>query len=216
MRNITLLLSVIAAVAVISTASVNDAYAHGTYSKEITMSNGESRTFQLVVGHTSEPAFGNEPGTHDGKHNVDIRIRDMDTKLTISGAQLTLDRYYFEDAKQVDKASTPEDAKDVETNVPVSGIFGSPGSYTVRQLVEPGIYGYHIYGNVKYFDGVSYPVDFTAFCSDGAKFNSVGFAGSYGCVEDIKDIQFPKNGHHSSSFNDKDNKQNNKDNKKGD
>ena len=207
MRNVTLVLSVIAAVAVISTMSVHDAFAHGTYDKTITLSNGESRTFQLVVGHTSEPTFGNEPGTHDGKHDVDIRIRDKDTKLPISGAQLTLDRYYFEDVKQVDKADSAIDAKYVETNIPVSGIFGSPGSYTVRQLVEPGIYGYHIYGNVKYFDGVSYPVDFTTFCNDGAKFNSAGFAGSYGCVEDINDLRFPMKGHHSSSFNDKDNKQ---------
>ena len=206
MRNVTLILSVITAVVVISTATANDAFAHGTYSKEITMSNGETRTFQLVVGHTSEPTFGNEPGTHDGKHNVDIRIRDKDTKLPVSGAQLTLDKYYFKNTKQVDKASSPEDAKYVETKVPVSSIFGSPGSYTVRQLVEPGIYGYHIYGTVKYFDGVSYPVDFIAFCRDGAKFNSAGFSGGYGCVADINDIQFPKKGHHSNSFNDKDNK----------
>lgn len=214
MRNITLVLSIIAVV-VISTATANDAFAHGIFSKEITMSNGETRTFQLVVGHTSEPTYGNERGTHDGKHNVDIRIRDKDTKLPVSGVQLTLDRYY-ENTKQVDKANSPEDAKSVEINVPVSSIFSSPGSYAVRQLVEPGIYGYHIYGNVKYFDGISYPVDFTAFCSDGAKFNSAGFSGSYGCVEDINDIQFPKNGHHSSSFNDKDGKQDHKDNKKDD
>lgn len=191
MKNTSIILSVIVAVAVLSTVSISDAYAHGTYSKQITMSNDESRIFQLVVGHTNEPTYGNESGTHDGKHNVDIRIRDKDTKLPISGAQLKLDRYYFENTKQVNKASSPTDAKDMDTNIPVSSIFGTPGSYTVRQLVQPGIYGYHIYGTVKYFDGVSYPVDFIAFCSIGSKFNSVGFSGSYGCVDDIKDIKFP-------------------------
>ena len=200
MRNIALVFSVITAIAVMSTVTIGDAYAHGTYSKEITMSNGQDRTFQLVVGHTNEPTYGNEPGTHDGKHNVDIRIRDKDTKLPVSGASLMLDRYYFENAKQLEKASSPTDAKIVETGIPVSSIFGSPGSYTVRQIVQPGIYGYHIYGTVKYFDGVSYPVDFTAFCSDGAKFNSFGFSGSYGCVQDINDIVFPKVGHHCNQF----------------
>jgi len=206
MKNIVLALSVIAALAVISTATMGEAFAHGTYNKQITMSNGDSRTFQLVVGHTNEPTYGNEPGTHDGKHNVDIRIRDKDTKLPVSGAQLKLDRYYFENLKQINKASSPTNSKDVETNIPVSSIFGSPGSYTVRQVVQPGIYGYHIYGTVKYFDGVSYPVDFTAFCSDGAKFNSAGFSGSYGCVEDINDIKFPHSGHRSNDFNNKDDK----------
>jgi len=191
MKNISILLSVIAAVAVISTVSMGEAYAHGTYSKQITISNGDSKTIQLVVGHTNEPTYGTEQGIHDGKHNVDIRIRDKDTKLPVSSAQLTLDRYYFDDIRKINKASSPIDAKDVDKNIPVSSIFGTPGSYTVRQLVEPGIYGYHIYGTVKYFDGISYPVDFTAFCKDGAKFNSAGFSGSYGCVEDIKNIKFP-------------------------
>lgn len=202
MKNVAILLSVITAVAVISAVNMGQAYAHGTYSQTITMSNGEQRTFQLVVGHTNEPTYGNEPGTHDGKHNVDIRIRDKDTKLPVSGAQLTLDRYYFENIKKVNKASSPDKADDVEKNIPASSVFGTPGSYTVRQLVEPGIYGYHIFGTVKYYDGVSHPVDFTAFCSDGAKFNSAGFSGSYGCVEDINDIKFPHKGHRTS-FNDK-------------
>ena len=191
MRNIVLLLSVITAISVISIATMDDAFAHSTYSQTVTMSNGESRTFQLVVGHTDEPTFGVD-AVHEGKHNVDIRIRDKETRLAMSGAQLTLDRYYFASANQVGNATSPSQAPRSETNIDVSSVFGTPGSYIVRQLVQPGIYGYHIYGTVKYFDNVEYSVDFTAFCSDGAKFNSPGITGSFGCVDNIKDIKFPK------------------------
>ena len=210
MKNSTLsILGVIAAITLISVIVSQGAYAHGRADIPVTMVNGESRTFQVILGHTNEPTFANEPGTWDGIHGVDITIRDKETKLPISSAQLSVDKFYFEDLKSFNKANSPSKADAKELGVPVSSIFGQPGKFIVRQVLTEGIYGYHVYGTVKYFDGTNVPVDFTGFCNlDGqtSKFNNGGYTGSFGCVGDINDLKFPKQGgHHSNQF-DKDDK----------
>jgi hypothetical protein len=195
MKKLTLsILGAVTAIALISVIAFDDAYAHGRKDFDVTMVNGEHRSFQIVIGHTNEPTFGNEPGTWDGIHGLDLTIRDTETKLPISGADLTADKFYFKDLKKFEKANSPSDADNVELDIPVSSIFGQPGKYIVRQVLTEGIYGYHVYGTVTYFDGTDVNVDLTAFCNlDGetSKFNSDGYVGQFGCVGDIKDLKFP-------------------------
>ncbi len=199
MKHTTLsLLGVMAAVTLISVIASQEAYAHGNIKIPLTIANGEQRTVQVVLGHTNEPSYGNEPGTWDGIHGVDITVRDADTKLPIKTANLKVDKYFFKNQKKVDKASVPfnptdADAKDL--GVTAGAVFGQPGKFLARQMVIDGIYGYRVYGTVTYFDGTNVPVDFTGFCSDASKFNSPGFSGGYGCIGDIKDTKFPGKKH---------------------
>jgi len=210
------LLGVIAAVTLISVVASQDAYAHGHANFPLTLPNGDARTITVVLGHTNEPTYANEPGTWNGLHDVDISISDADTKIPISGASLQVDKYYFEDQKSFDKANSVNKADAKELGVTVSYVYGQPGKYLVRQMVAEGIYGYHVYGTVKYFDGQIINVDFTGFCKEaGDKFNSGSYSGDFGCVGDINDLKFPKAGHHSNQF-DNDNKSNDKDNKSKD
>ncbi len=78
-------------------------------------------------------------------------------------------------------------------------MFGEPGHYPAMQIVQPGIYGYRIYGTINYFDVAEVPIDTIFFCrlntEDGlsanpSKFNSEGWEGGYGCVSDLNDIYF--------------------------
>ncbi len=167
----------------------------------------------LVLGHTNEPAFGKLPGIHDGKHYVEVSLEDNATLLPIQGTnetsepelgllntQIIIDKYYFTDIESFNNAQSLEDADVIETNVPMSAVFGSPGLFYNRQVVDEGIYGYTIRGVINYYGVANVPIpEITKFCSPSgensdvtSKFDSEGWTGSFGCVENIKDIFFPR------------------------
>jgi hypothetical protein len=149
----------------------------------------------LFLGHTNEPTFGVREGVHDGKHGVEVFLSDAATELPISGAQLTVDKYYFEDFDSFNAASSPNDADDIQTGVPLPEAFGDKGHYLTRQIQQPGIYGYKLSGTINYYGVAQVPVSTTVFCSlaghDTTKFNSPGWFGGFGCTENIEDIYFP-------------------------
>ena len=152
----------------------------------------------LTLGHSNEPAFGAKPGVHDGKHNFELSIEDAATTLPLSGANLTLDRYYFRDFRAFERAPSVEAATEVERGISLRGVFGEPGTHSVGQVVTEGIYGYRVYGTIDYFGVAQIPVDSTMFCStpegNTSKFNSPGWDGSYGCINDIDGSLFPQDG----------------------
>ncbi len=151
----------------------------------------------LTLGHSNEPSFGAKPGIHDGRHDFELSIEDAATTLPLAGANLTLDRYYFEDIDAFNSASSPQNATEVETGIQLRGVFGEPGVYSVRQIVKEGIYGYRVYGTIDYFGVAQISIDSTVFCTtpsgNTSKFNSPGWVGSFGCVDDIDSLLFPEN-----------------------
>jgi hypothetical protein len=166
---------------------------------------------RLVLGHTNEPAYGKLPGIHDGKHFVEIDLTDEATTLPIQGdnetadpelglvnTEIIIDKYYFKDIESFQNADSLEDADAFELNVPMSSVFGQPGVFYDRQVIDPGIYGYTVRGVINYYDVANVPIpESTKFCSiEGAedilsKFDTPGWTGSYGCPENIKEIFFP-------------------------
>jgi hypothetical protein len=167
------------------------AHAHMTLTPEIENVNPIS----VVIGHTNEPTFGVEPGVHDGMHNLEVFLEDAETALPLSGAQLSVDKYYFRDLRSFERASSPDRAYQVETNVTVGEAFGDPGHYEVDQIHQPGIYGYRLYGTIDYFGVAEVPIDTTVFCemedSNTTKFNGEGWGGGYGCTGEIEDLYWP-------------------------
>ena len=189
-----LLLGTIVAVALISTTSVQHAFAHSHTTLPLPAPLAP-RTISVVLGHTNEPTYGVEPGIHDGKHNMEIILTDAATSLRLSGASLKADMYYFDNIKQFNKATSVNKASDKKLGVTVGSVFGDPGHYLIREIQDSGIYGYHVYGTINYFGEATVPIDATVFCKssqgDTTKFNSPGWSGSFGCTEDIKGIKFP-------------------------
>jgi hypothetical protein len=149
----------------------------------------------VVLGHTNEPTFGKKSGLHDGKHNVELFLEDEATSLPLKGANLKVDKYYFKDIKTFEKAKSVDGATKIVKNVALRGVFGDPGHYVARQLQDPGIYGYRVYGTIDYFGVAQVPIDTTVFCNSSAgattKFNSPGWFGGYGCTDAIESIFFP-------------------------
>ncbi|HYZ58520.1 MAG TPA: hypothetical protein VE544_02605, partial [Nitrososphaeraceae archaeon] len=150
--------------------------------------------------HSNEPAFGVKPGVHDGMHSVEVSLEDTNTTLPLVGADLRIDKYYFRDFESFQNATSLEQADEVEQNITLGEVFGEAGQYRAMQIVQPGIYGYRLYGTINYFEVAEVPIDTIFFCApnseDGAsantsKFNSEGWEGEYGCVSDINDINFP-------------------------
>ena len=211
MKNITnfAILGVITGIALISTVGVQSASAHQL---AVLFGDEDTNDIFFVLGHTNEPAFGVDPGVHDGKHGMEIRLSDDATDLTLpqGNTELFFDKYYFKDVKKYNKADSVEDATQIETGIPISQAFGDPGHYIHRQIVQDGIYGYHVYGTIDYYGTGERDVDLTFFClaegmDDPAKFENVtdGITfGEFGCPESTDEIKFPgkKSGHHSSSF----------------
>ena len=210
MKNITnfTILGIIAGVSLISTVGVQSASAHQL---AVLFGDNDTNDIFFVLGHTNEPAFGVESGVHDGKHGMEIRISDDATDLSIpqGNTELFFDKYYFKDVKKYNKANSVESATQMEKGIPVSQAFGEPGHYIHRQIVQDGIYGYHVYGTIDYYGTGERDVDITFFClaegmDDPTKFESIvgGVTfGEFGCPESTDAIKFPtKNGHHSSSF----------------
>ena len=163
----------------------------------------------LILGHSNEPAYGKLPGIHDGKHNVEVSLEDNATVLPIQGnnasdsslpnTQIFADKFYFKNIESFQKANSLEEADAVELNVPVTSVFGQPGTFFNRQVVDPGIYGYTLRGVINYYGVAAVPIpELTKFCSssgeevqDTSKFDSPGWTGSFGCPINIKDTFFP-------------------------
>ena len=173
-------------------------YAHGHLILAPDMEN--VNPISVTLGHSNEPAFGVKPGVHDGMHSVEVSLEDTNTTLPLVGADLRIDKYYFRDFESFQNATSLEQADEVEQNITLGEVFGEAGQYRAMQIVQPGIYGYRLYGTINYFEVAEVPIDTIFFCApnseDGAsantsKFNSEGWEGEYGCVSDINDINFP-------------------------
>jgi hypothetical protein len=174
-------------------------YAHGHLI--ITPDIENVNPISVTLGHSNEPAFGVQPGVHNGMHSLEVSLEDSNTTLPLVGADLRIDKYYFRDFESFQNATSLEQADQVEQNITVGEVFGEPGQYRALQVVQPGIYGYRLYGTINYFEVAEVPIDTVFFCTlnsddDGAsantsKFNSEGWEGEYGCVSDINDIYFP-------------------------
>lgn len=181
----------------LSAGTIQSASAHGHFTLPVDDPHLQGKRVVMVIGHSSEPAFGVEPGVTDGLHHLELSLADFDTKMPLAGAQLKADKYYFKDIESFNAADSPGDASANQTGVAVSGVFGQAGFYQARQLVSEGIYGYRIYGTIDYFGEASIPIDVTAFCrsteGNTTKFNSPGFAGGYGCVPGVETLAFPAN-----------------------
>ena len=151
----------------------------------------------LTLGHSNEPAFGVNPGIHDDKHDFELSIEDAATTLPLARANLTLDRYYFSDFRAFDRARSVDAATVIDKGIPLRGVFGEPGMYSVRQIVTDGIYGYRVYGTIDYFGVAQIPIDSIVFCTtpsgNTSKFNNPGWEGSYGCVGNTESLMFPSN-----------------------
>jgi hypothetical protein len=177
------------------------AFGHALNIKSIDVNGVGERGVFIVLGHTNEPSFGAFPGIHDGKHNVEVFLEDLDTALPLAGSSLKIDKFYFEDIASFNAANSPEDADEKEKGVALSGVFGDPGHYVARQVTDDGIYGYRLYGTVNYFSVGELEIDTTVFCTQGgeggggvdtSKFNSPGWFGAYGCQGDIESVFFPE------------------------
>jgi hypothetical protein len=203
------LLMILAGIAIISGSSysIDEAMAFPHASLVIDPEEEHANNITIVLGHTNEPAYGKLPGIHDGKHNLEVDISDTATTLPIREANITADKYYFKSLKNFQNAQSLEDADDIELNVPVTAVFGQPGTFYNRQVVDPGIYGYTINGTINYYDVAFVPFEATKFCSipgedltnssipgaDLTKFDTPdNWTGSYGCVQNIKSIYFPE------------------------
>jgi hypothetical protein len=176
-----------------SFTGIAHAHSHMTLTPDIENVNPIS----VVIGHTDEPTFGVEPGVHNGIHNVEIFLEDAETALPLSGASLTVDKYYFADIDSFDEATSANEADQIATNITLGESFGEPGHYETEQIHQPGIYGYRLYGTINYFEIAEVPINTTVFCStendsgNTSKFNSEEWEGGYGCTGDINDLYFP-------------------------
>ena len=193
-----MLIIILAGIAIISASSysIDEAMAFPHASLIIDPEDEHANDIQVVLGHTNEPAYGKLPGIHDGKHNLEVELLDAATTLPIPNATLFADKYYFKNIESFKRAESLEDADAIELNVPVSAVFGQPGTFYNRQVIDPGIYGYTIRGTINYYDVATVPLENTTkFCSipgeDLTKFDSPGWTGSFGCPQNIKSIFFP-------------------------
>lgn len=180
-----------------SSLTLNEALARPHASLILESDQPNVNPILVVLGHTNEPAFGKLPGIHDGKHFLEVHLSDDATTLPIKTATLTAEKYYFKDVASFDAATSPQDADQIET-VPISAVFGQPGVFYDRQVVDPGIYGYKLSGTINYYDVGEVPLEETTkFCNvqgaqEPTKFDSPGWTGNYGCIENIKNIFFPE------------------------
>ena len=162
----------------------------------------QDKKIRIVIGHSDEPTYGKLPGIHTGKHNVEFILSDGDTRAPLTGAELTVDKYYFKNIESFNAATTLDDADYIELDVRLGGVFGEPGLYWARQVVDPGIYVYTIKGTIDFYKVGTYELPeegITKACrilEDGQditkdKFDSEGWGGGFGCPISIKDIYFP-------------------------
>jgi len=179
---------------VLTGVASEQAFAHGGQVIEFELPNGELRWITVIMGHNNEPTAAQESGKHDGNHPMELFISDTRTGLNLDDASLTVDKYYYKNDRDYDKAVQKGFAP-LETDVPVSAVHVDPGHYFARQiLAEPGIYGYHVTGTVNYFGVMDVPIDVRAVCRDApdpAAFNNPTWFGGFGCTADIDDGKFP-------------------------
>lgn len=145
----------------------------------------------IIIGHTNEPSFGAEDGKWVGKHDVQVLLRDADGN-PLSGAELEVDKYYFENVKKYNKADKIKDAFAISRNNVLGEKHGSPGEYISHQTISSGIYGYDVQGTLA--DGQKFRV--VAFClekgmKDPTKFERGAALSEFTCPQDIDDIAFP-------------------------
>jgi hypothetical protein len=191
-----MILAGIAAIISASSYSIDEAMAFPHASLIVDPEDEHANDIRVVLGHTNEPAYGKLPGIQDGKHFLEVDLSDDATTLPIPNATLFADKYYFKNLKSFQNAESLEDADAIELNVSISAVFGQPGTFYNRQVIDPGIYGYTIRGTINYYDVALVPLENTTkFCSipgvDLTKFDSPGWTGSFGCPENIKSIFFP-------------------------
>jgi len=188
------LVASIASVMVLAGGASEQAFAHGGQVIGFNLPNGEHRLITVIMGHNSEPTVAQETGKHDGKHPMELFIRDTRTGLDLVDADLTVDKYYYKNDKAFNKA-VDKGFKPIETDVAVGAVHGDPGHYFARQiLAQPGIYGYHVTGTVDYFGVKDVQIDVKAICRDApdsSKFNNPSWFGGFGCTADIDDSKFP-------------------------
>ncbi|HKU48589.1 MAG TPA: hypothetical protein VJP79_01440 [Nitrososphaera sp.] len=174
---------------------VQPAFAHSLNMQSVEVHGAGERQVTIVLGHANEPAYGAKPGISDGRHAVEVELEDTATALPLTGASLKVDKYYFTDFGAFDRAQSVDDATEVQKGITVGSVFGDPGHYMARQVINDGIYGYRLYGNISYFGVANMTVDSTVFCtsSEGntTKFNSAGWSGGFGCPENIDNVLFP-------------------------
>lgn len=194
MKKISILTSIVV-LAIISTFGINEALAHQR--TDIPTDHHDTK-IRIVVGHTNEPAYG-VSSNHDGIHGFEMSVSDLDTRLPVptTGSSLKLDKYYFKDVAKYNKATSVNDADQKETNITLGSLFGTPGVYLHRQVVDSGVYGYRVYGTVNYYGVETINLDITAFCdssqmTDAKKFEVGIWANSFGCPSSIDDTAFPK------------------------
>ncbi|MGY5150009.1 MAG: hypothetical protein ACW9W3_08080 [Candidatus Nitrosopumilus sp. bin_68KS] len=188
------LVASIASVMVLAGVASEQAFAHGGQVIGFTLPNGEYRLITVIMGHNSEPTAAQEPGKHDGNHPMELFISDTRTGLSLAEADLTVDKFYYKNDKQYNKA-VEKGFVPLETDVAVSGVHGDLGHYFARQiLAKPGYYGYHVTGTVNYFGVMDVPIDVKAICRDvpdASAFNNPSWFGGFGCTPDIDDGKFP-------------------------
>jgi hypothetical protein len=199
-RNIVSLIAVVVTLTTVlsSPTTIQPAFAHAETTLSVNVDDQTGRSISVVVGHTNEPSYGLKPGIHDGEHGLEVTLSDNATGLPIGDAQLKADKYYFTDLQSFDIARSVEDADEIQEGIDVGAVFGETGHYTARQVVEDGIYGYRVYGNISYFGAANVTIDSTIFCASSdeentTKFNSPDWSGSFGCPVDIETIAFPTN-----------------------
>ena len=177
------------------------AFAHGGQLFGFNLPNAPTvddwRMITVVIGHNGEPTTAQESGKASGNHPMEVFITDTRTGLNLSGATLKVDKFFYKNEKAFAKDAKDGEFEPLETDVSVDGVFGDPGHYFARQiLAQPGIYGYHVTGEVNYFGTGLIEIDVMAVCRDApselvSEFNTPGFQRGFGCPTDIDDGKFP-------------------------
>src|SRR5688500_16829399 len=126
-----LIIILLAGIAIVSASSysINDVMAFPHASLIIDSEDEHANDIRVVLGHTNEPAYGKLPGIHDGKHFLEVDLSDDATTLPIPNATLFADKYYFKNIESFKRAENLEDADVIELNVPVTAVFGQPGTF---------------------------------------------------------------------------------------
>ena len=196
----------IATVMLVSLVGTEQAFAHGGKVFSFTMPNGEDRFITVILGHNKEPTYAQESGKHDGKHPMELFIRDTRTGLDLAEADLVVDKFYYKNEKKFNKDAQDGELTPKVEDAEVRGVHGDPGHYFARHiLAKPGMYGYHITGTVDYFGVMDVPIDLMAMCRDApSDFNTPGWFGGYGCTVDVDSTKFPNRNGNNNNDNDDD------------